>query len=90
MRVIIQPDYQRISKWTANYIADRINSFEPNENRKFVLGLPTGGTPVGTYRELVEIHRQGKLSFRNVVTFNMDEYVGIPGDPPEYRHIRPY
>ena len=86
MRVIIQPDYQRISKWTANYIADRINAFAPDEDRKFVLGLPTGGTPVGTYRELVEMYRQGKISFKNVITFNMDEYVGIPEDHPESYH----
>lgn len=42
----------------------------------FVLGLPTGSTPLGMYRELIEFHKQGKVSFRYVKTFNMDEYVG--------------
>lgn len=44
--------------------------------RLFVLGLPTGSTPLGMYRHLIEYHRQGKISFKYVKTFNMDEYVG--------------
>lgn len=43
-----------------------------------MLGLPTGSSPIGIYRELVRRHGQGMLSFKNVVTFNMDEYVGLP------------
>lgn len=86
MRVIIQPDYQKISDWTANYIVEKINKFNPTENKMFVLGLPTGGTPVGTYKALVKMHKAGKVSFKNVITFNMDEYVGIPESHPESYH----
>lgn len=78
MRVIIQPDYQNVSKWTAAYIASKINIFKPTSEKPFVLGLPTGSSPIGTYKELIRLYKEGKVSFKNVVTFNMDEYVGIP------------
>lgn len=80
MRLIIQKNYDLISEWTANYIAGKINSFNPDASKPFVLGLPTGSTPLGTYKNLIELNRKGKVSFKNVVTFNMDEYVGIPRD----------
>ncbi|MDE5972861.1 MAG: glucosamine-6-phosphate deaminase, partial [Muribaculaceae bacterium] len=50
------------------------------------LGLPTGSSPLGMYRRLVELHKEGKVSFKNVVTFNMDEYVGIPRDHEQSYH----
>lgn len=78
MRLIIQKNYDLVSKWTALYIADKINNAKPTAEKPFVLGLPTGSTPLGTYKNLIELHKQGKVSFKNVVTFNMDEYVGIP------------
>jgi glucosamine-6-phosphate deaminase len=86
MRVIIQPDSKSISKWTAAHIAGRINDFRPTAKKPFVLGLPTGSSPEGTYKELARLNRAKKVSFRNVVTFNMDEYVGIPEDHPESYH----
>ena len=52
-------------------------------DRPFVLGLPTGGTPMTTYKALVEMHKAGQVSFKHVVTFNMDEYVGLPKEHPE-------
>ena len=52
----------------------------------FVLGLPTGSSPVGMYRELVKAYQEGRVSFKNVITFNMDEYVGLPEDHPESYH----
>ena len=55
-------------------------------SRMFVLGLPTGGTPMGMYQKLVQAHKAGKVSFKYVITFNMDEYVGIPEDHPESYH----
>lgn len=82
MRVVILPDYQEISRWAARQIADRILN-HGNGSRHFVLGLPTGSSPVGTYKELIRLHREEGLSFRNVVTFNMDEYVGLPRTHPE-------
>jgi len=86
MRVLIEPDYATMSVWAANYVARRINEFHPKESNPFVLGLPTGSTPLGVYKHLIELCRQGKVSFRNVVTFNMDEYVGIPEDHPQSYH----
>lgn len=80
MRLIIQPSYARMSEWTAAYIVNSINKFSPSPDRPYVLGLPTGSTPLGTYKELIRYYREGKVSFEYVVTFNMDEYVGIPKD----------
>ncbi|MGH0054063.1 MAG: glucosamine-6-phosphate deaminase [Sphaerochaetaceae bacterium] len=80
MRVIIQNDYENLSLWSARYIAGRIREFEAKENRPFVLGLPTGSSPLGTYAELIRLNKAGYVSFANVVTFNMDEYVGLPRD----------
>ena len=71
MRVIIQSDYQKMSQWAANHVIKRINEFNPTPDHKFVLGLPTGSSPVGMYNALVEACRAGKVSFKNVLTFNM-------------------
>ena len=86
MRVIIQPDYAQVSRWTANYVAAKILAFRPAAKTPFVLGLPTGSSPVGAYGELARLYEKGRLSFQNVVTFNMDEYVGLPEDHPESYH----
>ena len=86
MKLIIQKNYEEISSWTASHIAKRINDFNPSPEKPFVLGLPTGSSPVGTYRQLVKMNKAGKVSFKNVITFNMDEYVGIPKDHPESYH----
>ena len=75
MRLIIEPNYEKLSKWVAGYVAKRINEFQPTAERPFVLGLPTGSSPIGTYKELIALNKAGKVSFKNVVTFNMDEYV---------------
>ena len=69
MRVIIEPNYDKMSQWAANHIVKRINEFNPTEDRPFVLGLPTGSTPIGTYKALIKLCQEGKVSFRNVVTF---------------------
>ena len=86
MRVIIRPDYDTVSKWAANHIAQKIIEFNPTADKPFVIGLPTGSTPLGTYKELINLYKAGKISFENVVTFNMDEYVGISEDHPESYH----
>jgi glucosamine-6-phosphate deaminase len=83
MRVIIEPDYEIASRWAANHVARSINAFGPTSDKPFVLGLPTGSSPIGMYNELTALHQAGKVSFQNVVTFNMDEYVGLPQDHPE-------
>lgn len=86
MRVMVRPDYEACSVWAANHIAKRINEFKPTAKKPFVIGLPTGGTPIGTYRELIKLYKEKKVSFANVVTFNMDEYVGLPADHPQSYH----
>lgn len=90
MRILIHEHYQSLSKWTAYYVASKINAFNPTPEKPFVLGLPTGSSPLGTYAELIELVKQGDLSFQNVVTFNMDEYIGIPEDHPESYHYFMY
>lgn len=86
MRLIIKPDYDRMSVYAADYVINRINEHNNRSDRPFVLGLPTGSSPIGMYRELVKAVSEGRVSFRNVVTFNMDEYVGLPEDHPESYH----
>lgn len=83
MRLIIENDYKAMSAWSAAYIANKINKKAAQTDAPFVLGLPTGSSPVGTYKELARLNKEGKVSFKNVITFNMDEYVGIPKDHPE-------
>ncbi|MCD8301539.1 MAG: glucosamine-6-phosphate deaminase [Prevotellaceae bacterium] len=86
MRVIIQPDYARLSRWAAEYVAAKINAAAPTAEKPFKLGCPTGSSPLGLYRHLVELCQAGKVSFQHVVTFNMDEYVGLPEEHPESYH----
>ncbi|MDR2146975.1 MAG: glucosamine-6-phosphate deaminase [Tannerella sp.] len=83
MRLIIQPDYQQLSQWAADYIVSRIRKANPTAEKPFVMGLPTGSSPLGTYQCLIEQYRQGNVSFRHVITFNMDEYVGLPKEHPQ-------
>lgn len=86
MRLIIQENYDKMSQWAAEYVAARINAANPTAEKPFVLGCPTGGSPLGMYRRLVELNKEGKVSFANVVTFNMDEYCNLPEDHPESYH----
>ena len=86
MRVIIRPDYENCSQWAANYIAYKIKAFRPTPAKPFVLGLPTGSTPLGTYKELIKLYEAGKISFENVITFNMDEYIGLDENHPQSYH----
>lgn len=83
MRLIIQPDAEKIAQWTANYVASKINSAHPTAEKPFVLGLPTGSSPLSMYKELIRLYEKGRVSFAHVVTFNMDEYVGLPENHPE-------
>jgi glucosamine-6-phosphate deaminase len=78
MRIIIVKDYEELSKKAANILASQI-TLKPNS----VLGLATGSTPVGTYRELIRIYKEGDISFSEVVTFNLDEYYGLDKENPQ-------
>ena len=86
MRVIIENDYDSLSKWAAEYVIKRINSAKPTADKPFVLGLPTGSSPIGMYAALSKACKEGRVSFRNVITFNMDEYVALPEEHPESYH----
>ena len=80
MRLIIEKDYDQMSQWAARYVAACIRAAKPTADHPFVLGCPTGSSPLGMYRALIDLCKAGEVSFRNVVTFNMDEYRGIPRD----------
>lgn len=72
MDIIIKENYVEMSKYAAGIIAEYVKS-KPD----CVLGLATGGTPIGTYRELVRMHQEEGLDFSQVKTFNLDEYLGV-------------
>ena len=76
MKLIIKNDYNEMCAWAAQHIADAINNHKGE--RPFVLGLPTGSSPLGVYKRLIEMNKAGEVSFKNVITFNMDEYIGLP------------
>lgn len=85
MRVIITE--KKVGDWAAVYVAKKINEFKPTKETPFVLGLPTGGTPLEMYKRLIQFNKDGIVSFENVVTFNMDEYVGLtPDNDQSYHH----
>ena len=86
MKVIIRDNAREGGLWAAHYIARKIKEKASVTDAPFVLGLPTGSTPLATYAELVRMVRDGEVSFRNVVSFNMDEYVGLPEEHPESYH----
>ena len=86
MRLLIHRDYEKMTKWVAAHITKRIKSYGPSKDKPFVLRLPTGSSPVGVYKEFIRLNKEGKISFADVVTFNMDEYVGLPENHPESYH----
>lgn len=86
MRLIIEPAYEQLSQWTANYVAAKINASQASADKPFVLGLPTGSSPLGMYQALIKLYQDGIVSFKHVITFNMDEYVGIPQSHPQSYH----
>ena len=55
MRVIIEPNYDLMSQWAANHVIERINAAKPTKEKPFVLGLPTGSSPIGMYDVVVEL-----------------------------------
>ena len=86
MRLIIENNYDAGSVWAAKHIAEAIRAKAKVTEAPFVLGLATGSTPIGTYEELIKMYDAGEISFKNVITFNMDEYVGLPVEHPESYH----
>lgn len=80
MRLIIQDNNHDACYWCACYVKQQILNFRLSNNRNFILGLPTGSTPLNMYKYLIQFHKKGELSFKYVTTFNMDEYVGLDED----------
>lgn len=78
MKVIIVENYQQISENGAQIIADVVKN-----NPNAVLGLATGTSPIGIYKNLIEACNRGEISFANVKTVNLDEYVGLDGSHPQ-------
>ena len=86
MRIIIKKDPGEIGNWTATYIIDKIKKADPTRKKPFILGLPTGSSPLPVYREFIKRYKAGEISFKNVITFNMDEYVGLDENHTESYH----
>lgn len=86
MRLVILPTKGDVGDWSAKYVMKRINDYKPGPSRFFVLGLPTGSTPLPMYKKLIEFYKAGRVSFKYVKTFNMDEYCNLPRDHPESYH----
>lgn len=77
MKLIVAKNYDLLSKTAANIVKEEIEK-KPN----IILGLPTGSTPIGMYKELIRMHKEEGLDFSQVTTFNLDEYVGIDEENP--------
>jgi glucosamine-6-phosphate deaminase len=86
MRIVIKDTRKETGKWVADYIWDKIEAFGPTPEKPFVMGLPTGSSPMPVYEEWIRRYKAGEISFKNVVTFNMDEYVNLAEDHPESYH----
>ena len=86
MKVIIRNNSAEGSLWAAHHIAEKIKAKAAVTDKPFVLGLCTGSTPIETYAELARMVQAGELSFKNVISFNMDEYVGLPESHAESYH----
>jgi len=78
VKVVIVKDYNELSFKSAQLIAEQIT-----EKRKSVLGLATGSTPEGMYKELINLNQENKVDFSEVITFNLDEYYGLPPEHPQ-------
>ncbi|KUO75998.1 MAG: glucosamine-6-phosphate deaminase [Clostridia bacterium BRH_c25] len=85
MRIIIVKDYEEMSRRTANIVAGQI-FLKPNS----VIGLATGSTPLMMYKELVRMRRKDGLDFSEIVTFNLDEYIGLSDDNVNSYHYYMY
>ena len=83
MRIIITKNYEELSKVAANEMAETIKN-----NPKAILGLATGGSPIGMYKELIRMNKEGEIDFSTITTVNLDEYVGLSGEHTQsYRYF---
>ncbi|KAK7098085.1 glucosamine-6-phosphate isomerase 1-like isoform X1 [Littorina saxatilis] len=86
MRLVIMDVSPQVAEWAAKYVRRKILDFKPGPDKYFTLGLPTGSTPLGMYKKLIEFVKSGTVSFKYVKTFNMDEYVALERSHPESYH----
>ena len=86
MRLVICDKKDDVGQLVAAYVVKRISDFKPTAQRPFVLGLPTGSSPLECYKHIIKLFKDGKVSFEHVVTFNMDEYCDLARDHPESYH----
>src|SRR5262249_13950264 len=83
MLVVLTKNYEEVSREAARIVAGAVRS-KPD----IVLGLATGGTPLGLYKELITLYRDGSLDFSRATSFNLDEYLGLePSHPQSYHHF---
>ena len=75
MRLLISK--HGVGRWAAHYLMRKLLQFKPSSTKPFILGLPTGSTPLSMYEELIKLNQAKKINFKDVITFNMDEYVGL-------------
>ena len=87
MKILIFKNAEEVANFTANRIVSAIKNFSPTQEKPFlVLGLPTGSTPIPVYERLVKAYQNNEISFKNVVTFNMDEYLGLSPEHDQSYH----
>lgn len=83
MQIVILKDAAAVAEYGAQIFIDQINRKQDS-----VLGLATGSTPVALYQELIKANQANKVSFKQVTSFNLDEYLGLDGDHPQsYRYF---
>jgi len=90
MKVVIRKNYNECAEYVAKHIEKKLLNSKPTKDNPFVLGLPTGSTPIGVYKGLIKRVQEKKLSFKDVVTFNMDEYVGLKETDEQSYHYFMY
>eukprot|EP01102_Stenamoeba_stenopodia_P008176 TRINITY_DN2330_c0_g1_i1.p1 TRINITY_DN2330_c0_g1~~TRINITY_DN2330_c0_g1_i1.p1 ORF type:complete len:267 (+),score=75.09 TRINITY_DN2330_c0_g1_i1:93-893(+) len=86
VQIEVLENYDAICKRAAAVIVEAIRAHGDKKKRPFVLGLATGSTPIGVYKELIRIHKEENFDFSKIVTFNLDEYLGLPHSHPECYH----
>ncbi len=78
MRLIVTQNYEKSSKWAAQYVAFKLKASKPTPQKPFVLALSAGSSPLGMFKILIEMYKKKEISFENVVVFNNNEYLGLP------------
>lgn len=87
MKILSFDTVSEVADYAADILIKAIKEFKPTQQKKYlVLGLPTGSTPIPVYERLVRAYQNGEISFKNVMTFNMDEYIGLPSEHPQSYH----